>query len=61
VELKFNGIHQPLVYAYDVNLLGANINIIKKSTQTLIDSSKESSLKANTQKTKYVAVSSPKS
>jgi ribosomal protein S2 len=43
-----------LVYADDVNLLGDNIDTIKKSTQTLIDASKEVGLQVNTEKTKYM-------
>jgi hypothetical protein len=37
VGLKLNGIHQLLVYADHVNLLGANIDTIKRERQTLID------------------------
>jgi hypothetical protein len=59
--LKLIGIHQLLVYADDVNLLGDNVDTIKKETQTLIDASKKVGLEVNTEKTKYtyVAVSSP--
>jgi hypothetical protein len=35
--LKLNGTHQLLIYADDVNLLGDNIDTIKKSTQTSTD------------------------
>jgi hypothetical protein len=55
--LELNGTHQLLVYADDVNLLGDNIDTIKKKTQTLIDTSKEVGLEVNTEKTKYMLLS----
>jgi hypothetical protein len=39
------------IYADDVNLLGDNLDTIKKNTQTLIDASKEVGLEVNTEKT----------
>jgi hypothetical protein len=41
VELKLNGTHQLLAYVDDVNLLGDNIDTIKKNMESLIDTSKE--------------------
>jgi hypothetical protein len=43
-----------MVYTGDANLLVVNINIIKKSTEALLDVSKEVGLDVNTEKTKYM-------
>jgi hypothetical protein len=57
VGLKLNGIHQLLAYADDVNLLGDNIDTIKKNTEILIDVIKEVGLEINVEKTKYMQLS----
>jgi hypothetical protein len=57
VGLKLNGTHQLPDYADDVNLLGDNIDTIKKIAETLIDASKEVGLKINVEKTKYMLLS----
>jgi hypothetical protein len=51
VGLKLNGTHQFLAYADDVNMLGDNIDTIKKNTETLIDASKGVGLEINVEKT----------
>jgi hypothetical protein len=52
--LKLNGTLQLFVYADDVNLLGDNIDTIKKNTLTSTDSSEEDGLEVNAEKTKYM-------
>jgi hypothetical protein len=55
--LKLNGTYQLLVYADDVNLLGDDIDTIKKNNETLIDTSKELGLEVNSEKTMYMLLS----
>jgi hypothetical protein len=50
--LKLNGTHQLLTCAGDMNLLGDNINTIKKNIVTLTDASKQVGLEINVEKTK---------
>jgi hypothetical protein len=57
VGLKLNGTHQLLVYADDVNLLGCNVDAIRKNIETVIDTSKEVGLEANAENTKCMLMS----
>jgi len=56
--LKLNGTPHPLVYAaaYDEDILGGSIHIIKKHAETLVVS-KDIGLEVNADKIKYVAMS----
>jgi hypothetical protein len=55
VGLKSNGTCQLLSYADDANLLGDNIDTIKKNTKTLINACKEVGQEIN--KIKYMLLS----
>jgi hypothetical protein len=55
--LKWNGTHQLLVYAADVNILGVSIYTIRKNTDALSIASKEIGLEVNNERTKYVVMS----
>jgi hypothetical protein len=44
-------------HADDTKLLGENIDVIKKSTQTLIDASNKVGLEVNTEKSTYMFLS----
>jgi hypothetical protein len=57
VGLKLNGTHQFLAYAEDVNLLGDNIDTIKKNIETFNDASEDAGLEINVERTKYMLLS----
>jgi hypothetical protein len=52
VGLKLSGTRQLLVYADDLNLLGDNIDTIKKNTETVFGSNKEVGLEVKAEKSK---------
>jgi hypothetical protein len=55
--LKLKGTHRRLAYADDVNIVGENIDTIKKNTEAFLDASKEVGLEVNPEKTKYMLMS----
>ncbi|KAJ4436949.1 hypothetical protein ANN_17081 [Periplaneta americana] len=55
--LELNGLHQLLVYADDVNMLGENPQTVRETTGILLEGSKETGLELNPEKTKYMIMS----
>jgi hypothetical protein len=50
-------IERLLAYVDDVNIVGENIDNIKKNIEALLDASKEVGLEVNPKKTKYMLMS----
>ncbi|KAJ4435353.1 hypothetical protein ANN_17966 [Periplaneta americana] len=55
--LELNGLHQLLVYAVDVNMLGENPQRLRENTGILLEVNNEIGLKVNPEKTKYMIMS----
>ena len=54
--MKLSGTHQ-LLFRADVNVLGGSVNSIRRNTEALVITSKETGLEVNADKTKCVVTS----
>jgi hypothetical protein len=52
-----NGAHQLLAYAFDINVVGENIDTVKKNMEALLYASKEVGLEVNPGKSKHMLMS----
>jgi hypothetical protein len=52
--LKLNGTHHFLAYADDVNALRGSVHTVKENAEALVVATKETGLKGNADKTKYM-------
>jgi hypothetical protein len=55
--LKLKRTQQLLAYADEVNIVGENVDTIKKNTEALLDAGKAVGLEVNPEKTKYMLTS----
>jgi len=56
-DLKFNGTHQLLAYADDVNILGGIIHTLKENAEALVAATREIGLEVSADKPKYIVMS----
>ena len=56
-DFKFNGTHQFLVYADDVDILSGSVLTMKKNTDALVLASKEIGLEVNAERSKCMVMS----
>jgi len=55
--LKFNGIHQLLVYADGVNILRGSVHTVKENGEALVVVGMETGQEVNVDKSKYMVMS----
>jgi len=55
--LKLCGIHQHLVYVYDVNIMGGSVHTVKETGEALVVVSMETGQEVNDDKSKYMVMS----